>query len=88
MKCLGDSSFDEVGHNITSEGGIHFGAVAGLHVGQRPTFRPELSFLRDSSTPTVAPRARRPTAVPKWIPLTSEMLRSDRDLCSKTATVR
>jgi hypothetical protein len=49
--------------------GIHFGTVASPNMGQRPTFGPGSSILWESSTLTVALGARRPTTVPKWIPL-------------------
>ncbi len=55
------------------ERGIHFGTVAPPDVSQRPTFAPESSLLWESSTLTVAQSARRPTAVPKRIPLLPDM---------------
>jgi len=59
--------------SILPERGIHFGTVAPPDVGQRPTFGPESPLLWESSTLTVARSARRPTAVPKWIPLLPDM---------------
>ena len=58
---------------ISAQGGIHFGTVAPPDVGQRPTFGPESPLLWESSMLTVARSARRPTAVPKWIPLSAHM---------------
>jgi len=60
------------------EWGIRFGTVAPTDVGQRPTFGPESSVLWESSTLTVSRNARRPTAVPKWIPLLQD---TDGALC-------
>jgi hypothetical protein len=58
---------------ISAQGGIHFGAVTPPNMDQRPTFDPESSLLRESTTLPPAQRACRPTAVPKWIPLSAHM---------------
>ena len=59
---------------ICFERGIHFGTVTAQFVGQRATSDPGSSLLWDSSALTVAQNACRPTAVPKWIRLTGNML--------------
>jgi len=61
------------GPPILPERGIHFSTVTPPNMGQRPTFGPESSLLWESSAPTVAQSACRPTAVPKWIPLLPDM---------------
>ena len=58
---------------ICAERGIHFGAVTPPNMGQRSTFDPESSLLRESTTLTPAERACRPTAAPKWIPPCADM---------------
>jgi len=58
---------------IVPERRIHFGTVTPPNVDQHPTFDPESSLLWESSALAVAQSARRPTAVPKWIPLVPDM---------------
>ncbi len=61
---------------ITGKRGIHFGTVAPPNMGQHPTFDPESSILWDLGMLTVVPGAWRPATVPKWIPLSGNMLGS------------
>jgi hypothetical protein len=69
----GDDHKPEIRPTITAQRGIHFGTVTTPNVGQRPTVGLESSLLWETSMLTVAQSTFRPTAVPKWIPLTAHM---------------